>query len=431
MIFTVLVPEYLVGKALSEKLAAKTGAKYWTRESDFDYKEIHGYMANMGYFVLDLGNLPPSQDDKITEKGEATSVNENETPELGDEIESGRTTNVSENKTSEPNKGIASVQSLFENFANEMQSTNLSYSKKINIARFNHRYWALNAMQWIRVKSLGIADMPQISVRQLERLDRGEALVKFLALVQVAYLIVQLIARKIENLPSSQLEIAALAYSASSMITYVLYWNRPQGIESIYVVKAKKMPQKDFLRYMLGPVYLWSTRMTEHTFDKEFDLAPIPNDSCHFTDQFGASLWDGIFANNTEIISLAFGALAGGMLFGGLHCLAWNFQFPTSGEALAWRVCSVITSSLPPLSIVPLAMWLQLNPYEGSESNDETNAKRVKVRRYIVGAAVIVVFLIPYVLARLFLIVEIFRSLFFLPPEVFIETWSGTFPHWG
>ena len=59
--------------------------------------------------------------------------------------------------------------------------------------------------------------------RQLEVLNRGDAIVKVLALVQILYLIIQLITRKVVGLPSTQLEIGALAFSASSIITYIIY----------------------------------------------------------------------------------------------------------------------------------------------------------------------------------------------------------------
>ncbi len=45
---------------------------------------------------------------------------------------------------------------------------------------------------------------------------------KALALIQVAYLIIQLVARKVEDLRSTQVEIATLAFSASSTVTYLL-----------------------------------------------------------------------------------------------------------------------------------------------------------------------------------------------------------------
>lgn len=55
MIFTVLVPEYIIGKALNERLAVKS-CMIRSRRTLFpaDYEEIYFYMANMGYFVLNL-----------------------------------------------------------------------------------------------------------------------------------------------------------------------------------------------------------------------------------------------------------------------------------------------------------------------------------------------------------------------------------------
>jgi hypothetical protein len=54
------------------------------------------------------------------------------------------------------------------------------------------------------------------------------------------------------------------------------------------------------------------------------------------------------FDNMVEIPILAAATVVGGILFSGLHCLAWAFHFPTRGETLAWRVGSVMTSALPP-----------------------------------------------------------------------------------
>ena len=59
----------------------------------------------------------------------------------------------------------------------------------------------------------------------MAKLDQGDQMTTFLALLQIAYLILQLIARRVENLPSTQLEIVTLAFSALSTITYLLYWS--------------------------------------------------------------------------------------------------------------------------------------------------------------------------------------------------------------
>ena len=84
-----------------------------------------------------------------------------------------------------------------------------------------------------------------------------------------------------------------------------------------------------------------------------------------------------------------------------------------------------MTTCLPLSSIFPVVLWMKLYPAYGFDQNELIQA------RPVVGAILLCVFLGPYVLARLFLMVEIFRSLLFLPPEAFIDTWSGSFPHWG
>jgi hypothetical protein len=295
-------------------------------------------------------------------------------------------------------------------------------SERLNLHRLAHQYWALSADQ-LKILIPHIIDQPVVPIRQMEVLNRGNALVKALALIQVTYLIVQLIARKIARLPSAQLEIGALAFSASSFITYVLYWDRPQGVESVQIIKPKCAPSKARIRVLAqrGPLFLWSHPRPEYKFEKLYDVVPIPNDGLHMIKSYslGSS-----FAYNNEVSTLLSAAFLGGTIFGGLHCLAWNFHFPTYGEALAWRVCSVVTSLLPLVPLWPLSLWRIQNRW------DERPNKSPGVGLAL-SLIIIVGFLIPYVLARMFLIFEMFRSLFFLPPEAFIETWSGSLPHWG
>ncbi len=130
----------------------------------------------------------------------------------------------------------------------------------------------------------------------------------------------------------------------------------------------------------------------------------------------------GAVKGNDEVIPLTFGAVVGGILFGGLHCLAWNFQFPTSEEALAWKICSILTTSIPILSIVPFVFWNRLVPsLMLVADNDSEFQSSNRYARFLVGV-ILILLLVTYTLARLFLMVEIFRSLFFLPPEAFIDT---------
>jgi hypothetical protein len=150
----------------------------------------------------------------------------------------------------------------------------------------------------------GIIDQPDVPIRQLEVLDRSSALVKALALVHIVYLILQLVARKVGGLPSTQLEIATLAFSAASFITYILYWNRPQGVESVHVLKPKCAPSSVRISRIveLGPVFFWTKLRPEYVFEKIYDFEPIPNDGLVLLRSVKA------FGSNDELAVLAGGA---------------------------------------------------------------------------------------------------------------------------
>ncbi|KAE9374862.1 hypothetical protein N431DRAFT_503621 [Stipitochalara longipes BDJ] len=388
MIFTILVPEYLIGKAFGERLAAKAGVKLVKKSQLLDpnssaeqpteasdvveplqWEDIHAYMANMGYFVVDFSGV--------------LDVNcSMRQPKIVCTLEDCMLMEES-----------ASFQSLVDQSRDRISN---EPSPKITLQLLQHRAWALNNSQLVSAAfALDLIDLPDVSRRDLARLDRGDKLVKTLALLQIGYLVIQLVARRALNLFSTQLEVATLAFSASSMITYGLYWSRPQGVEGVYVINAKKLPDIGTVKTMVDFVQClnkWSWWIVE------------------------------ALDYNEEAIPLAFGAVVGGMLFGGLHCLAWNFHFPTSEEALAWKICSLLTTGLPVISIVPFATWQR---FHSKVTHPSTGDRMIS---FLAGLALLTL-LVAYILARLFLMVEIFRSLFFLPPEAFIDTWPGSFPH--
>ncbi|KUJ21324.1 uncharacterized protein LY89DRAFT_553621, partial [Mollisia scopiformis] len=433
MIITILVPEFLVGKALGEMLSARQSVKDMqlsmsgsetilhaqpVRVPKVPWGMVHGYMANMGYFVLDW-EMGIEEEHEI----EGTSRKSNE-------IEDNKTFPLPSRDIDDQDLEYLALQNLYR-----LESTSRRSRSEIQTGPDEQwqmdRFWALDARQWNLIFKYNVATPPKLPVSHLERLDKGGTLVKILAVLQVSYLILQLIVRKVHGLPSAQLEIAALAFSASSIITYLLYLKRPQGIETIYTVRADPGPIDYYASSRLkdivedGPRYLWQGKRNIPEFDPTLGPAPIPNDSSHWTMGLpGRALYGG----NDELLLLAFGALVGGTVFGGLHCLAWNFHFPTETERLVWRICSVMTSCLPLLFLFPVALWMKLNPAALPGYERERASSTAK---FLVGALILVLFVGPYILARLFLMVEIFRSLCFLPSEAFFETWSGNFPHLG
>ncbi|KAI1100959.1 hypothetical protein F4804DRAFT_317492 [Jackrogersella minutella] len=482
MTFTTFVPEYLVGKALSELFAMKAVLSDMRDKSYMVGKEwgtVHCYLANMGYFVLDVQPelgvaiiptkpLDEEQKTKSTpEPGEETTRENGAVPDLecGEELKMLHALDRPEETDSEPtsssqlpralepqltdrqyvaNEDNISIDSSppplpYEHTVQQILKGDLSASARINLHRLQHRFWALSASQWELAFGMNIATVPDIPSVYLEKLDRGGAIVKILAICQVTYLIIQLIARKVQGLPSSQLEIATLAFSVSSLVTYGLYWKHPQDVETIHFIPTTKPLvgngrgiSQMYISMLAkhGPSYMWHKPRTESKFDRELGPSPIPNDASHLT--FGSlpkTLAKQFDSTTQECVVWTLGAVFGGIPFGGLHCLAWNFRFPTTAEAIAWRVCSVTTACLPLIGMAPILMWARRNPRQ-TPTRQQPQQPRQSLSRSVITYSILGI-LVLYVLARLFLLAEMIRCLFFLPPEAFVETWSDGFPHWG
>jgi hypothetical protein len=74
---------------------------------------------------------------------------------------------------------------------------------------------------------------PRIKAEHLNDLSNGDPLTKAAAIGQVSWMVVQIMARAANRLPSTQLEITACAFAASTLLTYLLWWGKPQAIRSV------------------------------------------------------------------------------------------------------------------------------------------------------------------------------------------------------
>lgn len=101
--------------------------------------------------------------------------------------------------------------------------------------------------------------LPKISARDIEALDDSNVLVKLIAITRLCWFMMNLLVRTLRKLPSSQLEIAVLAFSVSSLITYIILWGRPRNINRRRRIIAKRLPDHGYLSLLsrVGPDYLW------------------------------------------------------------------------------------------------------------------------------------------------------------------------------
>jgi hypothetical protein len=272
--------------------------------------------------------------------------------------------------------------------------------------------------------------LPNISKAQLEDMSKGDFFVKGTAVLQVLSLLVTILVRAGNKLPIAQLELAVLAYAVCSFIAYLFSWSKPQDVKVAVVLHIDRPLDTD-TSWQLSDVDYCGASIWRQLFSHEITSVtrtledPIPNEI--FYDHMSLN-WDlnmnddGPALHYPHIYIIT---LAAGVLFGALHCIAWRFHFPTLVERLLWRVSSVFLAGSPPLYLATLTLTTLIR-HAGASCGMNFAPLTEGFFKYFS-----VVLTALYVAARLFIMVELFRSLLFLEPEVFVTTWSSSVPHIG
>lgn len=142
-----------------------------------------------------------------------------------------------------------------------------------------------------------------------------------------------------------------------------------------------------------------------------------------------------------------------GLLYGGLHCLAWNAPFETEVEAILWRISSVMITGVagvfaPSVLAFPdtarglskLADLLRRQRDVGDlnkTSSARGGSMLCSVKQWgLVFLWILVIWLLGpflhygYLSSRVFLIGESFVNLWYLPQQVYVDVrWPGYLPH--
>ena len=108
-----------------------------------------------------------------------------------------------------------------------------------------------------------------------------------------------------------------------------------------------------------------------------------------------------------------------GVVFGGIHCVGWFFNFPSSVEAMLWRVFSAVLTGIAfllPIFLTFVGLFLGIS-----------NGFRHQRRYFITFFSII---LQIYLVSRFLLLVEAFISLRHLTPGMLVSVkWTSFIPH--
>jgi hypothetical protein len=435
MLVTLVAPEFLVGKAFQDFMMARKSRDQMRKFVETDcvrWTLTHAYYANMGGFILkvdpaalDHAKQDPSQD----ASGQSLTLPVSKLD--GNQASAGPKDNVAW-QCQEPQLPHQSSATVGEEKAQQKPSTEcqeLAYpiaasssntrpnikepsSSDTKLENIGYAYPNANQLYALR-DTMVITRLPEVSVKEIEDKSKGDAFIKGTTVLQVLWLIIQVIVRGAKHMPVSQLEISVIAFTACALLTYAFSWSKPQNVTVANLASDVAICREE-IKALEDKNYgaSWSQNLF---LGRQTDIfKPIPNDA-----EFD------LLPGSKILTLIDVGMAVAGTIFGAIHLIAWNFHFPTPLECLLWKLTSVYLVASLPFCYINAFVFERLGWLEGSfENSGALSNQMVLFMKFVVSLPIL-----SYILARLCLTVLIFRCLFFLDPETFITTWAKEVPH--
>ncbi|KIK51354.1 hypothetical protein GYMLUDRAFT_252134 [Collybiopsis luxurians FD-317 M1] len=193
-----------------------------------------------------------------------------------------------------------------------------------------------------------------------DNLNHTDSTTKIVAVIQTGWFVVQCIARGIEGIAITELEILTLAFALLNFAIYLLWWSKPLGVRHPIRVNypGSLAPERQkiienqkgywgriafwvllgpFIMLLRGPLYLL-------VLLPRYALFGANTEEDSYESLFAASIED-------EPMAIYIATSATVFIFGGVHLLAWFFSFPTAVEQILWRVFALALTFQPILLI--------------------------------------------------------------------------------
>ncbi|PLN80806.1 hypothetical protein BDW42DRAFT_201052 [Aspergillus taichungensis] len=177
----------------------------------------------------------------------------------------------------------------------------------------------------------------QFASRNIEDKGKADGIAKFLVMIQILWMVVQCIGRKITGLPVVLLEIHVLTQIFFSTISYLCWWNKPLDVGepiALPLDRARLSAAGIVAPKGFSPYPLLKTESTRQ--------GTLTRMLYRMGDDFVGSF---LVINKDDNFEISATIL--GMISGGIHAAAWNTHFPTGIEQLLWRVAFIGIGSMP------------------------------------------------------------------------------------
>ncbi|KAL3456260.1 hypothetical protein BJX64DRAFT_296816 [Aspergillus heterothallicus] len=266
---------------------------------------------------------------------------------------------------------------------------------------------------------------------------KADAFAKAFTVCQSLWVMVNIIGRAGYNLPITPLEFSTLAYVVCAVLIYAVWWDK---LQDMTVPISISMP---YTRSSLPP----EIRGLTDTYPKRWMHRRVipPKETVaasvlHLGKMVGVASvntpkkmnrsWRGFTLQDENIVNTV--AVFHGLLYG-IQVAAWNFDFPTRAEKIAWRVFSLTALAMLVtyflIAQVPLtARWLKekglpLPVWTNNLVDPLGTFTWVEIFPPLWCTLI-------YIVARFGMVALVFSSLRALPSEAYVAVdWLASIPH--
>lgn len=267
--------------------------------------------------------------------------------------------------------------------------------------------------------------MPKITKKEIWDKSKADMFAKTVAGFQAAWLVAQVIARGVQHLSVTLLELSTVALITCTGAALFFWVNKPLNVETptdlelkfsvaeilVQAGETARTPFQDTPLDFIEPNLYSSSQLPFSSCwgVQERPLPRIPNDR------------DSRLHNLRTILILAIPTAS----FSLLHLIGWNFEFPTRDEQMLWRWTCISMGIILGIGCLAEAVSIVADGY--------TTSALTNLGGYKLQWPSNLLFFIPgflYMSARLVVIVEIMISLRLLPAGCFeVVQWSQLLPH--
>ncbi|KAF7316585.1 hypothetical protein MIND_00178300 [Mycena indigotica] len=208
-----------------------------------------------------------------------------------------------------------------------------------------------------------VQEIHAVKESDIDDKSKGDLFSKGIALCQGLWFIAQCIARRLQRLPLTSLEVATLSFAVLNALTWLFWLGKPLDVRNQIKLPVRTSPPN----HTASPPYPASASWLDRFLSvfgnayHEADYDPLSNTAV-------PTFWCTTVSNYIDIRSSTRAhwlswtltdaiPFLSGTLFGGIHCLAWRAAFPSPAEMWLWRSSALVLTVAPPVFLAASLLY--------------------------------------------------------------------------